>query len=124
MTNAPVKLNLDTLEQPVLEDLPFHIALQIESAQGEDSDIDGASMWLQYPKIFEGGDGKINCNDKNYIEVPNEVIDGKEVNDGMRHLYWSNVDKPYIIYCYFDKMPCIVCMNQPCSDGYIWTVLV
>ena len=25
---------------------------------------------------------------------------------------------------YFDKMPCIVCMNQPCSDGYIWTVLV
>jgi hypothetical protein len=96
MTNSPVKMNIDTLEQPILEGKSFHLAIQLESAQGEDTKVGTANMRLEYPLIFEGQDEKINCNNDKYIS---------SIQDDMRILEWKNVVEPHIIYCYFDKMP-------------------
>ncbi|MBU0530814.1 MAG: hypothetical protein KKC05_04025, partial [Nanoarchaeota archaeon] len=52
LTNAPVRLNIDTLEQPIREGTPFFIGLSLLSAQGDNSDVTNATVRLEYPQSF------------------------------------------------------------------------
>nr|NIO22951.1 hypothetical protein [Candidatus Aenigmarchaeota archaeon]NIP40997.1 hypothetical protein [Candidatus Aenigmarchaeota archaeon]NIQ17356.1 hypothetical protein [Candidatus Aenigmarchaeota archaeon]NIS73318.1 hypothetical protein [Candidatus Aenigmarchaeota archaeon] len=52
-SNAPVKLNVDTLEQPFKEGIGFHIALQLIPANEKDSKIEEpVTVTMDVPKDF------------------------------------------------------------------------
>ena len=96
-TNAPAMLNLDTLEQPILEGSPFHIALNILSAQKKGRIVGNATVRLEIPTAFLEGEGvKPNC-------VPKKP-DKLESKGETTILTWNGLVEPHAIFCNFLPM--------------------
>jgi len=86
LTNAPVRLNIDTLEQPVREGTPFFIGFALESAQESSSAIINATVMIEYPEDFILSGAKCSTDPTDY----NSNI-----------LVWKNLDTRFPVYCYF-----------------------
>jgi hypothetical protein len=96
-TNAPAMLNLDTLEQPILEDSPFHIALNLLSAQKKGKIVGNATARLEIPTAFLEREGmKPNC-------VPDRP-DRIETKGNTTILTWDGLGEPHAIFCNFPPM--------------------
>lgn len=88
LSNAPVQLNLDTLDQPIREGTSFYLALQL--APGPRG-------------------GKISGSDTIILEVPNALgldrndcsvkSDKEEVRGNTTRFIWYGIKEPYLIYC-------------------------
>ncbi len=89
LTNSPVRLNLDTLEQPIREGVEFFIGIQIVSAKGTDSRLGDIKMLeLEIPDGFEQSRDCSTPGAKNENKIT-----------------WSgNIPKSGVIYCYFRPM--------------------
>ncbi len=56
ISSAPAKLSLGTADQPIKENNPFNLGFNISSAEGPNSHIDYAQVWLTVPSEFGGAE--------------------------------------------------------------------
>ncbi len=97
-TNAPVMLNLDTLEQPILEGSPFHIALNIVSAHKKGRVVGNATVRLEIPTNFTKGKGEENLPPCVPDKIKPKII---KQDDTTTLLEWKGLTEPYAIFCSF-----------------------
>ena len=89
--NAPVRLNIDTLEQPIREGVTYHIAFNLLSAQ-PDSDISNVKTVVRYPEAM----GEASCMAEGGAIKPSLSADGKSYE------IKKDWDKgPYVMFCTF-----------------------
>lgn len=97
-TNAPVMLNVDTLEQPILEGSPFHIALNIVSAHRKGRVVGNATVRLEIPTNFTRGKGEENLPPCVPDKIKPKII---KQDDTTTLLEWKGLSEPYAIFCSF-----------------------
>ena len=56
ISSAPAKLSLGTADQPIKENNPFNLGFNISSAEGPNSHIDYAQVWLTLSSEFGGAE--------------------------------------------------------------------
>ncbi|MEM5798295.1 MAG: hypothetical protein QXG26_02765, partial [Candidatus Aenigmatarchaeota archaeon] len=93
-TNAPVRLNIDSMEQPIKEGTQFYIGIALTSAQGEDSSISNARVQLEIPFNITK---KISCSTPPSSQQPSQQS---------TILTWepSNWSATGVVYCLFDGL--------------------
>ncbi len=82
LTNAPVRLNIDSLEQPIREGTPFFIGLALVPAK--EGNITSANISLEVPTTFKPASA--SCS----------LSDGRAT--------WTNLKPPYVIFCQFNAL--------------------
>ncbi len=97
-TNAPVQLNIDSLEQPIREDTRFFVGVYLRPAQADGDVIHIERVILEFPREFWQA-GVPACQP--FAGVKPEASEGKAVweLDGV-----ENLTKPYLFYCSFQSM--------------------
>lgn len=94
VTNAPVKLSIDTMEQPIRGGNRFYVGFLLASAKGEESEVDNVTIQIEKP------DG-IKFYEKDVTKAC--TTGGEYIGDGEGHI-WEFSEKPYLILCQFDEL--------------------
>jgi hypothetical protein len=81
LTNAPVKLNIDSPQQPIREGSPFFIGLALVPAR----------------------DGKIYSVESIELSIPS-AFKLKSCTPSSENYIWKNLQQPYVIYCQFEPL--------------------
>lgn len=92
--NAPVRLNIDTLEQPIREGVAYHLAFNLISAQ-PNSQISSVDVEIRYPVALDP-DCKASCRTSKVAEpfTPNN-------SDGKNCVIERSWEAPYVMFCSF-----------------------
>jgi len=97
-TTSPAKLSIGTINQPIIAgQTPFYIGLKLQSAEGDDSKVVDADVWLEYPADFD----IIACTGNNKSSV--------ETEDGNMRVTWKRDVNPIatgtlLLYCSFNAL--------------------
>ena len=95
ITNAPVKLSIDTLEQPIREGNKFYAGILLGSAKKNGKIIPPVTVDAEIPEGFRfAGNGvKDSCS-------PNTGVK----KDGTNIYTWTFTGEPYLVLCQFKAM--------------------
>jgi hypothetical protein len=96
-TNAPVRLNIDTFEQPIREGSPLFVNLQLASAKGGNSTIDEVyEISVEIPKKFVGASP--SCSPSGLIATNKDPVLFEWDKNAFKSMGGN-----YVIYCDLGK---------------------